>query len=246
MYSRDEAIHHLNWLHDTLLAAEAAGEKVHILAHIFPGGNSCFRWWSQNYRRIVERFHRIISGQFNGHSHRDDFNIYYASNNINLAINYAWNAGATTTYTDLNPSYSLYYVDRVLFVSALVHVKEFSNLFIYFHAQQVNEKESWIYSITEANLNQATPPRWFRSSPFREEFMIPDLSPASLDHWVTNTLARNRATLRRYHEIRHSLAETHLNRPCDDNCLRGSLCAIVRNEFGDTRKCDQLSQFPLQ
>lgn len=131
MYARDEGIHQLNWLHDTLLAAEAAGEKVHILAHIFPGGNSCFRWWSQQYRRIVERFHRIISGQFNGHSHSDDFNIYYATGNINHAINYAWNAGATTTYTNLNPAYVLYYVDRVLYVSKLeCHV---FNLFKYFY-----------------------------------------------------------------------------------------------------------------
>lgn len=103
-----------------------------------------------------------------------------------------------------------------------------------------------MHSITEANLNPSTPPRWYRLSAFRDEFGIPDLSPASLDHWVTNTLSRNRALLRRYFEIRHAMAEPHINRPCDDACLRGSLCAIVQNEYGDTRKCDQLTQFPLQ
>lgn len=103
-----------------------------------------------------------------------------------------------------------------------------------------------MYSITEANANQATPPRWFKVNSFRADFNIPDLSPATLDHWIMNTLARDRATLRRYHELRFSLADPHMNRPCDDNCLRGSLCATVRNEFGDNRKCDQISQFPLQ
>jgi hypothetical protein len=117
MYSRDEVINQLNWLHNTLLAAEAAGEKVHIVTHIFPGGGSCFRWWSQNYRRLIERFHRIISGQFYGHSHADEFNVFYANDNINLAINYAWNGGSTTTYSNWNPNYVVYYVDRVLFVS---------------------------------------------------------------------------------------------------------------------------------
>lgn len=117
------------------------------------------------------------------------------------------------------------------------------NIFIF---QQVNEKESWVYNINEANLSPGAPPRWFRAASFRDEFRIPDLSPASLDHWVTNTLARERSTLRRFFEIRHSLSDHHLQRPCDDNCLRGSLCAIVRNEFGDTRKCDQLTSFPLQ
>lgn len=103
-----------------------------------------------------------------------------------------------------------------------------------------------MYSITEANLNQATPPRWFRVNTFQADFNIPNLSPAGLDHWVMNTLARNRAVLRQFHEIRFSLAEPHTNSPCDDNCLRGSLCSVVRNEFGDNRKCDQVSQFPLQ
>lgn len=116
MYSRDEVASQLQWLHNTLLAAENANEKVHILTHIFPGGGSCFRWWSQQYRRVIERFHQTISGQFYGHSHRDDFSVFYANNNINLAINNAWNGGATTTYSNINPNYAFYYVDRVLYV----------------------------------------------------------------------------------------------------------------------------------
>lgn len=74
------------------------------------------RFWSREYRRIIDRFHRIISGQFMGHSHRDEFNVFYARN-TDFAINYAWNGGATTTYSNVNPNYILYYVDRTIFVS---------------------------------------------------------------------------------------------------------------------------------
>lgn len=52
-----------------------------------------------------------------GHSHRDEFNVFYANANINFAVNYAWNGGATTTYSNVNPNYILYYVDRTLYVS---------------------------------------------------------------------------------------------------------------------------------
>jgi sphingomyelin phosphodiesterase len=75
------------------------------------------RWWSREFRRIIERFHRIVQGQFMGHSHRDEFNVFYANANINFAINYAWNGGATTTYSNVNPNYILYYVDRTIYVS---------------------------------------------------------------------------------------------------------------------------------
>jgi sphingomyelin phosphodiesterase len=119
MYSRVEIAEQLQWFHDTLLAAEAAGQKVHVLAHILSGGGSCFRYWSREYRRVIDRFHRIISGQFYGHSHRDEFNIFYAREQHQTAINYAWLGGATTSYSRTNPNYAVYLVDREIYVRVL-------------------------------------------------------------------------------------------------------------------------------
>ncbi|XP_070497838.1 sphingomyelin phosphodiesterase-like [Chironomus tepperi] len=224
LYSRNEVAAQLQWLHNTLLAAEAANEYVHIVHHIPSGGGSCLRWWSREYRRIIDRFHRIISGQFMGHSHRDEFNVFYARN-TDFAVNYAWNGGATTTYSNVNPNYVVYHVDNQIF--------------------QVNEADSWYYSITEANLNPNTPPVWRKLFSMRADFGLPDLSPASLNNWVTNTLARNRATLRRYFEYKISMGDPLMTAPCDDECLRNHLCAIVINEYNELRKCDQLRQLPL-
>jgi REP element-mobilizing transposase RayT len=119
MYTRDEAIHQMQWLHDTLLAAERAGEYVHLLYHIPSGGGSCIRWWSREFRRVVERFHNTISAQFTGHSHVDEFNVFHAAGNTNFAINVNWNGGATTTFSNVNPNYIKYYVDTTMFVSIL-------------------------------------------------------------------------------------------------------------------------------
>ncbi|KAG5670651.1 hypothetical protein PVAND_000899 [Polypedilum vanderplanki] len=225
MYSRVEIAQQLQWLHDTLLAAEAAGEYVHILGHILTSGSSCFRYWSREFRRIVDRFHRIISGQFYGHSHNDEFNIYYARQQHQTAINYAWLGGATTSYGGQNPNYAVYFVDREIY--------------------QVNEKESWYYSVTEANLNEATRPVWRLHYRFREFYNLPDLSPASLDNFVTNTMSRSRNALRSYREFRSSASDFVMNQPCDDNCLRGQLCSVTRNEINDNRKCNEINNFPL-
>jgi hypothetical protein len=45
----------LQWLADTLLQAESAGEKVHILGHIPSGDSSCLRTWSREFHKIIER-----------------------------------------------------------------------------------------------------------------------------------------------------------------------------------------------
>ena len=46
----------LNWLIKELQSAENAGEKVHIIGHIPPGHSDCFKTWSYNFHKIVNRF----------------------------------------------------------------------------------------------------------------------------------------------------------------------------------------------
>lgn len=117
MYSRVEVQATMQWLHNTLLAAEQAGERVHILAHIPTGGGSCYQFWSREYRRVIDRFHMIIGAQFNGHSHADDFEIYYDRATGTHAVNVAWNGGGATAYGNYNPNYHYMWVDRTHFVS---------------------------------------------------------------------------------------------------------------------------------
>lgn len=120
MYSRNQITTTMQWFHDTLLAAERANERVHILAHIPTGGGSCFSFWSREYRRIIDRFHNIIGAQFNGHSHLDEFEVYYDSATAQHAVNVAWNGGGATAFHWVNPNYIMYYVDRVHYVRKLL------------------------------------------------------------------------------------------------------------------------------
>lgn len=134
MYSRSEATENLQWLHDTLLTAEQNHERVHILKHLssgkimkyekifnscwsWSGGGSCFKFWSREFRRIIDRFHMIIGAQFDGHSHRDEFEVFYDNPTAQHAVNVAWVGGAATSFVGLNPNYVLYSVDRVHYVS---------------------------------------------------------------------------------------------------------------------------------
>lgn len=166
----------LQWLHDTLLAAEAAGEKVHILGHVPPGDSTCFKVYSREYRRIVERFWNTISAQFAGHTHADEFNIFYSRSNPTQALNVMWNGGSTTAFNDVNPNYRTYTMDTSTY--------------------QINGHETWIYNLTLANLTPNQSPAWFKEYNFQNEYGIPNLSPASLSN-LAETFARTPSKLMR-------------------------------------------------
>lgn len=137
IYTTSTAKTMLQWLHDTLLAAERNYEWVHILMHIPMNDGSCYAFWQREFRRIIVRFQSIISGMFNGHTHYNEFNIFYAKSGCrNIPVNVAWNGGSITPFSyvrnpylsstlwflifrkfQLNPNFVMYTVDANRYVS---------------------------------------------------------------------------------------------------------------------------------
>lgn len=123
LHSRDHIRAQLQWFHDTLLSAEQAGEKVHVLSHLHQ--SSCFRFYTREYRRIQDRFHMTISATFIGHTHSDEFHLFYDRPTSNHALSVQWNAGSASPWQRNNPNYAVYYVDRQLFVSLVTCLNRF-------------------------------------------------------------------------------------------------------------------------
>jgi len=130
------------------------------------------------------------------------------------------NGGSVAPWSNYNPNYNLYYVDRQIF--------------------QVNELEVFMYNLDEANATPANRPRWFRLFAFTELFGLQNLSPASL-HTLTERLARTRTLLHQYWRYQVREARPRIAGGCNDDCLRSRLCNMVRNEFDDNRRCDVLT-----
>ena len=116
----------LTWLINQLADAEQAGDKVHIIGHIPPGKNDCLQIWSENYYRIVSRFNQTIRGQFYGHTHSDEFQLFFDHDQLNLAkstaelteltpVGVAYLAPSITTFVGANPGYRIYEVDSSTF-----------------------------------------------------------------------------------------------------------------------------------
>jgi sphingomyelin phosphodiesterase len=128
----------LEWLSRQLLEAEQLGEKVHIIGHVPPGYSDCIPTWSKNYRRLIERFAHssrsifisstpqpstsltfdlfswprfstTITGQFFGHTHYDDIQIFY--DRTGKPFNVAYIGPSVTPFVGINPAYRVYTFD---------------------------------------------------------------------------------------------------------------------------------------
>ncbi|XP_070163189.1 sphingomyelin phosphodiesterase [Polyergus mexicanus] len=206
----------LQWLADTLLQAEKDGEFVHILAHI-PANKECQTTWKREYLKIVDRYARIIRAQFNGHTHNDELQLFYSSNNSTTINNVAWNGGSATAFSNLNPNYKLYIVDS----------KNYA----------VKDIENWMYNLTLANENAAQRPLWYKSYSFKEEYDIPDLSYNSL-HNMLSKLAHDEDLLSRYYRNFFKRAEPSLKNECNMVCMTTYICRIITSLEDQAKYCN--------
>lgn len=76
----------LQWLIHELQLAEMANEKVHIIGHIPPGNVDCLKIWSRNYYEVVARYESTVTAQFFGHTHFDEFEVFYDPGNLSEDI----------------------------------------------------------------------------------------------------------------------------------------------------------------
>ncbi|KAM8706652.1 hypothetical protein ACLKA7_010851 [Drosophila subpalustris] len=213
-----DKIPQLQWFHDTLLAAEANGEKVHVLSHIPSGDGTCWAVWAREYNRCITRFHKTISGIFHGHSHKDELFVHYSDEGHATAV--AWNGGALTTYSYKNPNYRVYDVDAETF--------------------DVTNHRTYIFDLNEANKNPEQQPNWLLEYEFIKEF-TEDTSPAGIDK-LLDELADKPALMRKFWRFKVTSAEPQVTGGCDRHCLARSLCRAAVTVNDQTSRCEELRE----
>lgn len=125
---------------DELQAAEDAGERVWLFAHVLSGwdGTNPVPNPTNLFYRIVERYSpHVIANVLFGHTHEDQVMIYYANNgtdrSISNALNTGWIGPSVTPLTNLNSGFRMYEVDTGSFdiydaYTWVADVNSFSNL----------------------------------------------------------------------------------------------------------------------
>jgi len=196
----------LLWLVSELSASEAAGEKVHIISHI-PGGDSyCFKTWAHNYYDIVNRFENTIAGQFFGHTHNDQFQVYYENSDPNgRPFHFNWISPSITTYHYNQPSYRIYTIDGNYPDSTF----------------RVLDAETYSTNVTEAGIN-GHEPIWTLEYNTRQEYSMPDLSPAS---W-NDLIKRLETDDALFNKFVFYFNRGYYNLPCNAECKKKFICGL--------------------
>jgi sphingomyelin phosphodiesterase len=101
----------IEFLRGELAKAEAAKELVYLIGHISSAMGSCLPTWAEHYVTLVERYAHIIAGQFYGHTHSDELYIVRGLED-EKPLGVQWIPGSITTYTNKNPSYRVYKINK--------------------------------------------------------------------------------------------------------------------------------------
>lgn len=124
----------LSKLIEYLLDAEQCDDPVWIIQHVNIGGGSAYNALpapSDLYYQIVDRFNNTIRGNFFGHTHSDEFGVFYTNNgttqSADTAIGVGWIMPSVTPFTNLNSGFRYYLVDADTFM-VLDSVNYYANI----------------------------------------------------------------------------------------------------------------------
>lgn len=237
MVNSTDPANQLQWLIHILQASEEKGERVHIIGHIPPG--LCLSSWSWNYYHIINRYEGTITGQFFGHTHMDEFQMFYDEATMTRAVGVAFIAPSITTYVNLNPGYRVYLVDGNY---------KGSSRFVLDH-------ETYILNLTEANrqpeggVSSLLPttsqhaifhpdpnPKWTLLYRASDAYGVSSLFPSDWDGLIRTFLQDDRV-FQRFWYLRH---KGHVSEPCIDACKTTVVCFLRSGRYDELEQCDLL------
>ncbi|XP_019728770.1 sphingomyelin phosphodiesterase [Hippocampus comes] len=208
----------LQWLVHVLQASEDKGEKVHIIGHIPP--SMCLGSWSWNYYHIVNRYESTITGQFFGHTHFDEFQMFYDGETVTRPLGVAFISPSVTTYINLNPGYRVYYVDGNYHGSSRL----------------VLDHETYILNLTEANRKHQEHPKWTLLYRATEAYGLSSIFPSDLDGLIRGFIGDDRL-FQKFWYFRH---KGHVSEPCEETCKTAALCFLQSGRYDLLQQCNYI------
>ncbi|XP_026184498.1 sphingomyelin phosphodiesterase [Mastacembelus armatus] len=224
MVNSTDPANQLQWLVHILQASEDKGEKVHIIGHIPPG--MCLGSWGWNYYHIVNRYESTIAGQFFGHTHRDEFQMFYDEATMTRPLGVAFIAPSATTFINLNPGYRVYYIDG--------NYQGSSRLVI--------DHENYILNLTEANHGPGASfspdpnPKWTLLYRATEAYGLPTMFPSDHDRLI-QTFINDDRVFQKFWYFSH---KGHVSEPCKETCKTSLLCFLRSGRYDEREQCDHL------
>ncbi|XP_023316837.1 sphingomyelin phosphodiesterase-like [Trichogramma pretiosum] len=205
LWNSTDPLDQLAWLSKELQSAEDKGEKVHIIGHIPPGGKECLKSWSSSYYDIINRYEGTIMAQFFGHTHWDEFEIFYDLENLKRPVNIGYIAPSITPWENVNPAYRIYYVEGD-------HPKT---------NRAIIDHETWKINLDEANRNDN--PVWYKAYSAKKAYNMKALSPKDWDDLLTR-MDSNDELFDTFYMNHYRNSPVRPN--CNNDCRKEILCNL--------------------
>ncbi|KAF7494543.1 Sphingomyelin phosphodiesterase [Sarcoptes scabiei] len=194
----------LEWLQKELQNATLSKQSVFIVGHIVPDDDSCYLHWVLAYRNILQIYHPIIRGQFFGHTHYDEFRIFYSSRLEPISMAYL--APSVTTYLNVNPAFRFYQTDPKTF-ELLDHQTYFFDV-----------NNSTLGNDLDVEGRPKQQPLWQYEYSARDAYGLQSLQPLAW-HNFTMKAMNNETLLRLYYK--------HIGRFSDEQVAKTSMASMV-------------------
>ncbi|OQN98681.1 hypothetical protein B0A48_15347 [Cryoendolithus antarcticus] len=212
-------------------AAEKAGERVWLFAHVLSGwdGSNPLANPSNLFYAIVERYSpHVIANVFWGHTHEDQVMIYYANNGTvqsrDTALSAGWIGPSVTPLTNLNSGFRLYEVDTGNFeiyeaYTYYADVNSFSSL------NATGPTYKFEYSTRDAYGPAAN---WSSAAPLNATFW----------HAVTEAMEQDHSLVAKFNTFQGKSSVKSPN--CtSEACAEAKVCYIRSGSVALGRKCPQ-------
>lgn len=212
-----------------LQAAEDAGERVWIVAHVLSGwdGSNAMISPSDLFYQVIERYSpHVIANVFFGHTHEDQVMIYYANNgtvqNASYALTSGWMAPSITPGGNMNSGYRMYEVDTGSF--------------------EVHEAYTFYADVNTFPTLNATGPTFKFEYSTRDAYEIgwPKSAPLNATYWhqVTLAMEANRTMVSQFNTYQGKSSIRSPN--CTSvACAKAKVCYIRSGSVALGRQCPQ-------
>ena len=208
----------MTWLVQQLDAAEQQGDKVWIIGHI-PNGIDVRPAWSRMFYQVVNRYESTIRGQFYGHTHYDQFQVFYDDPVArSRPTQYSYISPSLTTYSFAQPTFRMYTVDGNYAGSSY----------------QTLKAQTFYLDLTAANAPGGVP-QWMPEYEATADYKMPSLTPADWNNLINRIEAdTSNALLQQYRGYFTRLPPSTCNAAC-----KASVICTMRSSFsGDYDQCN--------
>ncbi|KAF9530188.1 sphingomyelin phosphodiesterase [Crepidotus variabilis] len=205
-----------------LEAAEDAGQRVWIIAHMPPSSADAIYDQSNYFDQLVQRYKNTISAQFYGHSHVDEFAIAYSDytkQSADTATSIAYIAPSLTPRS-ANPAFRVYDVDpdtyeimdsRTFITSSISNINPSTQIFPASWKQEYSARDTYGPAIGGWPASQSLTPAFW--------------------HKVTEAFVSNDPIFQKYNALK---TRNYKVAACTGDCKNQTICAqrALRAENG--------------